>query len=190
MPSKNKTLYGNNRYIWMKIRAIKYLGGKCSKCGYSRCYAALEFHHRDPDEKELEWNKLRKRAWSSIKEELDKCDLLCANCHREVHFDPSIIRRVKEWFLRKREFSRRIRERRELKSECSVCGKEFHPTSSSKRDSRITKYCSPECGFASQEKIQWPENLPEMIERHSKRYVAMKLGVSDKAVAKRLKNHH
>lgn len=59
-------------------------GAKCMKCGYDRCTAALEFHHRDPTEKDPTWRK----GWSMerLKEELDKCDILCANCHREEHW--------------------------------------------------------------------------------------------------------
>ena len=74
----------------MKTRALKYKGGECQKCGYSRCHASLEFHHIDPSEKEFSWPKMRKRAWVDIKTELDKCDLLCANCHRETHAADSV----------------------------------------------------------------------------------------------------
>lgn len=69
-----------------KARAVAFYGGKCIKCGYSKCIEALDFHHRDRKEKEhtpsviiLKW------AWERVKKELDKCDLLCANCHREAH---------------------------------------------------------------------------------------------------------
>lgn len=74
------------RWIQRKKDAITYKGGKCIHCGYSKNYAALEFHHRDPHEKDCDWNKLRLKKWSSIVAELDKCDLLCANCHKEFHY--------------------------------------------------------------------------------------------------------
>ena len=59
-------------------------GAKCMSCGYDKCSAALEFHHRDPKEKDPKWS----RGWSlpKLKAELDKCDILCANCHREAHW--------------------------------------------------------------------------------------------------------
>ena len=59
-------------------------GAKCQKCGYDRCTAALEFHHRDPAQKDPTWS----RGWSMerLKKELDKCDILCSNCHREAHW--------------------------------------------------------------------------------------------------------
>lgn len=69
----------------MKLKAIDYLGGKCNKCSYNHYYGALEFHHLNPAEKEYQWDKLRRRTWDVIKSELDKCVLLCANCHRETH---------------------------------------------------------------------------------------------------------
>ena len=64
--------------------AVEYKGGNCKKCGYNKCQAALEFHHRDPSQKEFQIcnkNSMSKK----VKKELDKCDMLCANCHRELH---------------------------------------------------------------------------------------------------------
>ena len=56
-------------------------------CGYNRYPGALEFHHLDPNEKEIPPAKLNNYSFENAKEELDKCVLLCANCHREVHGD-------------------------------------------------------------------------------------------------------
>ncbi len=58
-------------------------GAKCQRCGYDRYIGSLEFHHRNPSEKDPSWN----RGWNmeKLKVELDKCDILCSNCHREVH---------------------------------------------------------------------------------------------------------
>ena len=69
----------------IKLRAIEYLGGKCLECGYSKCPAALEFHHRDPTQKDFGIGSGSALGWGKIQTELDKCDLLCANCHREEH---------------------------------------------------------------------------------------------------------
>lgn len=65
---------------------VEYKGGKCSICGYGRCIWALELHHRNPNEKEFIISRLRSFN-EKTKKELDKCDLLCANCHREIHFN-------------------------------------------------------------------------------------------------------
>lgn len=70
----------------LKRKAVAYKGGKCSHCGYDKCIAALEFHHRDPDQKDFSFGGSRQTAaWAKIQAELDKCDLVCANCHREIH---------------------------------------------------------------------------------------------------------
>lgn len=68
----------------VKQKAVDYLGGKCSKCGYNKCIAALEFHHLDPKEKDKNYSVLKKN-FDKLKPELDKCVLLCSNCHREEH---------------------------------------------------------------------------------------------------------
>lgn len=88
MTYKNKKdLYANQvqRWIRRKKEAIQYLGGSCITCGYDRYYGAFHFHHRDPATKKWDWTKLRLRKQSDIDSELNKCDLLCANCHAEVH---------------------------------------------------------------------------------------------------------
>ena len=73
------------RWNAQKQKAVEYKGGKCVYCGYDKCLSALEFHHRDPKEKEFAWDSMRKQAWDKVVTELDKCDLVCANCHREQH---------------------------------------------------------------------------------------------------------
>lgn len=78
-----------------KAKAIAYLGGKCVRCGYDKHPAALAFHHRDPFQKEFTIGSVANRAWNVIVLELDKCDLLCANCHCIEHSD-----RTKEYFLK------------------------------------------------------------------------------------------
>lgn len=70
----------------VKQKAVDYLGGECSRCGYSKCVKALEFHHPDPSIKGFGIaHRGKTRSWEKVKLELDKCILLCANCHREEH---------------------------------------------------------------------------------------------------------
>lgn len=71
------------RRLALKERAIAHLGGRCQLCGYDQCLAALDFHH--PDGRDKEFVISSKASWKAIEPELGKCDLLCANCHREVH---------------------------------------------------------------------------------------------------------
>jgi 5-methylcytosine-specific restriction endonuclease McrA len=70
----------------IRQQAIAALGGKCQKCGYATCLDALEFHHVDESCKDFGISsKGYTRSWDCVKRELDKCTLLCANCHRELH---------------------------------------------------------------------------------------------------------
>ena len=85
--------------IIFKIRCVVYKGGKCQKCGYEKCHTALDFHHRDNKEKEFGINIMRGKSWAIVTAELDKCDLLCANCHREQHFDPNPIKRSMNYII-------------------------------------------------------------------------------------------
>ena len=72
----------------LKEKAISYLSGKCINCGYSKCADALEFHHLDPTQKDFGISyKGITRAWEKIQNELDKCILVCSNCHKEIHTD-------------------------------------------------------------------------------------------------------
>ena len=72
----------------MKKQAVKIKGGKCQKCGYDKCIDALHFHHRNPEEKSfgLSQNGIY-HNWKDYLAEIEKCDLLCANCHAEEHFN-------------------------------------------------------------------------------------------------------
>lgn len=67
----------------IKKQAVEALGGKCFKCGYSKCMAALDFHHVDPAEKEFQISSYRKR--DLLLKELKKCVLVCKNCHVAIH---------------------------------------------------------------------------------------------------------
>lgn len=74
----------------LKLKAIEYAGGKCQECGYNKCMRALHFHHVDPSLKEFGIFESRPgfkktRNWDLLKIEIDKCILLCGNCHMELH---------------------------------------------------------------------------------------------------------
>jgi hypothetical protein len=78
------------RYRDIKQKWIDYKGGKCTICGYNSCQAALEFHHLDPKLKDFNvsrFHSIKKTDEDKILQELDKCILLCSNCHRELHFN-------------------------------------------------------------------------------------------------------
>jgi len=71
-----------------KIILVELKGGCCKSCGYTKNYAALQFHHTDPTKKEhgLDLRKLSNSTFKWCLDEVEKCELLCANCHTETHY--------------------------------------------------------------------------------------------------------
>jgi 5-methylcytosine-specific restriction endonuclease McrA len=70
----------------IKALVVKYKGGRCQNCGYLRSVDALELHHVDSSKKTFGISgQGLTRSWKRVKNEADKCVLLCANCHREFH---------------------------------------------------------------------------------------------------------
>jgi predicted HNH restriction endonuclease len=80
-----RTIEINNRRREKKLRSIEYLGGKCSGCQGVFVPSVYDFHHIDTSQKEADPGSLMGCNWERIKRELDRCVLLCANCHRIVH---------------------------------------------------------------------------------------------------------
>lgn len=82
--------YGSQkkRGLDRKIMFINQLGGKCSICGYNKNYGALTFHHLNPNEKEitLDMRRMSNNSMEKLQEEVNKCQLLCHNCHMELHY--------------------------------------------------------------------------------------------------------
>ena len=87
--TKNQ-VYGHQqeRGLARKIAFITDKGGRCFKCGYNRNFAALCFHHRDEKTKSfpLMLGNFSNRSLKSLRSEVDKCDILCHNCHMETHY--------------------------------------------------------------------------------------------------------
>lgn len=81
-----KVSTGNRKNYYRDMRkiAIDYKGGKCEKCGYDKSSWALDFHHKDPEQKSFSISK-GKKSFETLKPEIDKCELLCKNCHAEEH---------------------------------------------------------------------------------------------------------
>lgn len=85
VPPDRRQYYKNKAF---KHFLVMYKGGKCERCGYHKYEGALEFHHKNPAEKDLELSKWRLNYTVNRQiflDEVDKCILLCANCHREEH---------------------------------------------------------------------------------------------------------
>lgn len=176
------------------------MGGKCYICGYDRCNAAFDLHHINPEEKKFSFGGIRANpvAWQRIVEELKKCIMLCANCHREVEnglvelvnprstFDESNIVTKIDWKGRQSTTGKYVH--------CIVCGLEINNATGRR------KFCSDVCkkiNTSKQDmikkrhrdrprKVQWPERdeLAHMIDTMSWIAIGRKYGVSDNAVRK------
>jgi hypothetical protein len=158
----------------IKQKAIEYKGGKCIICGYNKCSTSMVFHHRNPEEKEFNiGHKLAK--WEVIRAELDKCDLLCLNCHGEVHeLD------YKKTFIEKETFIRsQIPERKfgKLKTfYCKHCKSEF-------TGYKNRQYCSYKCKGNSLRKIpNSQQELQSLVNKTPIKILAINLGVTIRAI--------
>jgi hypothetical protein len=75
----------NRRRIEVKEKLVQYKGGCCVVCGYSKCNPCLSFHHLDPSQKDFGIGGMHCFSLDRLKLEVDKCVLLCLNCHGELH---------------------------------------------------------------------------------------------------------
>ncbi len=83
---QTKVKYQSRRNREFKRFLVDLLGGKCQRCGLqSECDAIYDFHHPDPSKKEFTISQIRQTTKRVIKE-AQKCELLCANCHRREHW--------------------------------------------------------------------------------------------------------
>lgn len=159
---------------------VEAMGGSCAICGYLRCRAALEFHHLDPKEKDFSFgNKLANpRSWDVLVNEMRKCVMLCATCHREVHEGmtalPDVFPRFDERFADYKALAAF-----EKLEPCPVCAKPKSPR-------QIT--CSSSCAGRSRGKVDWDAvDLVGLMSRMSMVAIGDLLGCSDVAVRKRWK---
>lgn len=83
---KDSSLWSRIDKYSKKLKAINYLGGCCSICGETHFFK-LCFHHTESENKEFNISNIKNLRWSKIEEELNKCVLLCHNCHYKVHYE-------------------------------------------------------------------------------------------------------
>lgn len=109
---KCRVLYDYKKRQNLKIKLVEYKGGECEICGYNKCYRALDFHHIDPSTKlfNINANNLSRNI-KELYREADKCQLLCSNCHRELHYNEELI---KETNYRNYNFAKKISTKIEL----------------------------------------------------------------------------
>lgn len=94
---RNKDIIRKKATIWQKeksrlnkLKAIEYKGGVCMDCNNTFPPCCYDFHHTDPSIKDTNIARIIGREFENIKNELDKCVLLCSNCHRIRHFNEGI----------------------------------------------------------------------------------------------------
>lgn len=79
--------YKRRRLGVIKQAVVNLMGGCCEKCKNSYPLCVYDFHHKNKLEKDLGVSiALANRSTFAMAQELAKCQLLCANCHREVHY--------------------------------------------------------------------------------------------------------
>lgn len=162
----------HEKHIYFKYLCVKYKGGKCLNCGYNNNLAALEFHHKDPTQKDFNICKYAQTKLSNkIKIELDKCILLCANCHRTEHH-PTI--NIHDLIIRWN------RQSKPSKKVC-MCGryKSFQAKQCSKCYSKQRNYTTPD-----------KDELLKLIWTIPSSHIAKKYNVSDTMVNKWCKKHN
>ena len=172
-----------------KLFAVESFGGKCQICGYDKCIDALEFHHIDKStKKEKPSYVIMRWSWENAKKELDKCILLCSNCHKEIHFkelNTDIV--FTEKFLTKQNEYLIKYVKPWLEKKCKYCDKTY----STKSDIQI--YCSKYCKSLDERKVERPskEELKQLIDdKISWVQLGKMFGVSNNAVKKWAKRYN
>lgn len=166
----NSCLASKRKYH-VKKKLVEYKGGKCVECGFVGDAVSFDFHHTKSN-KDFNIAGNYNRTWKILLEEVDKCVLLCSNCHRVVHSKISF--RFKDTFYN-------IKNRKTAeKNKCSKCQKEI---------SKQSKLCWQCFTQNRSTKIDWPptDELQKMLGKSTYVAVGMKLGVSDNAIRRRLK---
>jgi hypothetical protein len=179
MKITNTYEYQKLRGLKRKMELIQMKGGCCQNCGYNKNVAAFDFHHKDPSNKEfdLDMRKLSNTTMVKLMREVEKCDLLCANCHREFHSPDLEINNVK---LLINNVNDSVLELREFnKPKCVDCGCEINYT---------YKRCV-KCNSINRRKVGRPnlEILLSEIKEHNQEWCAKKYGVSRSSIQRWLK---
>lgn len=166
------------RITRLKLKAIEYKGGSCERCGYNKNLKALEFHHIDPKEKDFGIAQVRTKSFKKIQKELDKCILVCSNCHSEIHDELWRSDKTVNWELYNSLLNEWPEFRQRTVYKCKTCN--------SNKVSGVNRNCIT-CRNQNQEKILWPSDteLKKLIWSMPKTKLAKKLQVSDRAITKR-----
>jgi hypothetical protein len=180
---RNTYEYQTMRALKRKLYLIELRGGKCEICGYDKNLSAFDFHHIDKNTKEsqLDQSKLSNSSMKYIMNEFSKCQVLCANCHRETHSPDLSLNKVREkiskYDLERSEKWINLAEPK--KYNCIDCGCEI---------SKWGKRCKT-CHQINNRKVDRPDIdvIIEKVKEEGYRAVGREYGVSDNAVRKWIK---
>lgn len=185
---KRRSFRVSERRRKLKEMAVAYKGGKCCKCGYDKCLGALDFHHRDSNTKSFGISsKGLTYSFEKVKAELEKCILVCKNCHAEIHAKEYLIEHSSNYKLVK----------------CLNCKVEIKVFEQKKANLAFCGYvCRNEYFKNIPEKIKskdrikrrktiWPnkEELSKLLWQKPTTQIAKEYGVSDKAIEKWAKKY-
>jgi hypothetical protein len=157
-----------------KRKILEISGGKCTNCGYNKCPDALEFHHIDPSTKDFTFGSVsaHPKSWDKILQELQKCLLLCSNCHREVHAGVLSI----DTLIGNRQLLIPKPRPDKIVEECPIC-KSLKPID--------LTYCSAKCSDISKRKVDWSSfDLSEHLKTKNNSQIARELNVSETTIRK------
>lgn len=172
--AKNQAVQ-NKRRILNKLKLIYTFGSKCSICGYNKNISALEFHHSDPTEKEFDLSKNIDCSYEKLLKEVEKCILICANCHRELHHPDLEIQQFSEINLNSIEI---IKEKRT----CSICNNEISSSSTG-----LCKDCYDKSRINKNKPSK--EELLELIKLNSFLKLGKQFGVSGTIIGRWCKEY-
>ncbi len=174
MKITNTYEYQKLRGLKRKVELIEMMGGCCENCGYNKNVSGFDFHHIDPTKKEyqLDMRKLSNTRMDKLLEEVKKCKLLCANCHRELHSPDLELTMVKELI---KNVDESVLESKPIgKPKCVDCNCEINYT---------YKRCK-DCNDIFRRKVERPDLkvLLAEIETNTKKWCADKYGVTPSTI--------
>lgn len=163
----------------LKMASIEYKGGKCQRCGFNENLNCLDFHHLS--NKSFGISSYRYISWKSIKKELDKCELLCSNCHRILHaerFDQEKIQAVASIYKGKPFSLAAMEKGYHTIDKCEDCGKEIS------YNAKHCKSCERKKRLAKSSKYPDLQTLINMVKETNYSVVGRKYNVTGTSIKK------
>ena len=164
----------------LKNNLVYVHGGKCALCGYDKCFSALEFHHINSDDKDFSLGANANVSTEKALLESQKCIILCANCHREVHSEMIDNEKLISTYSEERAkivLEELYKQKEKTIPKCIDCGVEI---------SELRAIRCPACASLARRVCDRPnrEELKSLIRTLPFTSIAKKYGVSDRAIGK------